>query len=66
MARDFTTKCFFRRFFQLDERPAEVLRVQEQHRGPVGAEFRLAVAENSSALPGEGYAARTSGTSSER
>jgi len=34
------------RLFQLQQRPVEILRVQEQHGLAVGADFGLAVAKN--------------------
>src|SRR5262245_64990921 len=38
------------RLFDLDQRAAKILRVQEQHRLAVGADLRLAVAEHARAL----------------
>ena len=52
------------RLFELDQRAAEILRVQEQHRLAVGADLRLAVAEHARALRLQASrAARMSGTS---
>ena len=35
---------------QFDQRPVEILRVKEQHRFAVGADFRFAITEDTGAL----------------